>query len=272
MDARAGGLGEHAAETWPAWAVEALGPGTGDPVDRLDWQHRASTIATYRELYGIDDDGELIGPEPTGNAPEMRAAWHAAFAAITRTDTVDVRALPDRSLTHMRDSYRTETGWAPPHVGRQLREVRLGAETMRLRAVRAQAEAQAAADQAISARQASIAEKARALEARYREHEAVLDEVMQDRRLWDKLTRGSRQLAVQADSEIRRRYPRQKIKPLASSEPQVPDQPLAAPDWLAELDEQRRAFREELQARQNVVIPPQDPPRHPQGPPSPHCQ
>ena len=259
MDARAGRLGEHAAETSPAWAVQALGPVPDHPVDRLDWQHRASTIATYREVYGIDDDGELIGPEPTGNAPEMRAAWHAAFAVITRTDSVDVRALPDSSLVHMRDSYRTETGWAPPHVGRQLREVRLGAETMRLRAIRAQAEAHAATSQAVAARHASIAHKARVLEARYREHEAVLDEVMQDRRVWDKLTQGSRQLAVQADSEIRRRYPHQKIKPLASAEPKAPDEPLAAPGWLAELDEQRRAFREELLARQNVVIPAEDP-------------
>src|SRR5258708_5680693 len=32
----------------------------------------------------------------------MRAAWHDAFAAITRSDGVDVRTLPDRSLMHMR--------------------------------------------------------------------------------------------------------------------------------------------------------------------------
>jgi len=80
-----------------------------DPVDRLDWQNRASKIATYRELYGIQDDREVIGPEPIGNAPELRAAWHEAFAAITRTDAVDARSQPDQSLMHMRDSYRIET-------------------------------------------------------------------------------------------------------------------------------------------------------------------
>jgi hypothetical protein len=156
-------------------------------------------------LYGISDDHELIGPEPTGNAPEMRAAWHNAFAAIARTDGVEVRALPDSSLMHMRDTYRTETGWAPPHVGKQLRDVRLGTETMRLKAIRAEAEAKTVKDQAVAARHAGVASTARDLEARYREHQATLSETMEDRGLWDKLTQGSRQLAVQADSEIRRR-------------------------------------------------------------------
>jgi hypothetical protein len=39
---------------------------------------------------------------------------------------------------------------------------------------------------------------------------------MEDRRLWDKLTQGSRQLAVQADSEIWRRCPDRKIRPLVT--------------------------------------------------------
>lgn len=266
MNARAERLGEHAVETSPAWAVQALGPVPEDPVGRLDWQQRASKIAAYRELYGIGDDREVIGPEPTGNAPEMRAAWHDAFAAITKTDTADVRTLPEQSLTHMRDSYRTETGWAPPHVGKQLRDVRLGAETMRLKAIRAEAEAQNAKDQAVAARHADIAAKARALEAEHREHEATLGEAMEDRRLWDKLTEGGRRLAVQADSELRRRYPDRKIRPLESAEARVPDEPTVEPGWLAELNEQRRVFREELEARQNVMIPAEDPDWEDQGP------
>ena len=256
MDAR---LGEHAVQSSPAWALSALGPVPDDPVERLDWQNHATKIATYRELYGIGDGREVIGPEPTGNAPEMRAAWHDAFAAITRTDRVDVRALPDSSLMRMRDTYRTETGWAPPHVGKQLRDVRLGAETMRLKAIRAEAEARTAKDQAVAARHAGIASAARALEARYRGHQATLSEVMEDRGLWDKLTQGSRLLAVQADSEIRRRYPDRKIRPLESAEPKVPGEALPDPGGLAELAEQRRVFREELEARQSVSIPNEDP-------------
>jgi hypothetical protein len=266
MDERADRLGQHAVETSPAWAVQALGPVPEDPVERLDWQGRAAKIATYQELYGVSDDRDTIGPEPTENAPEMRAAWHDAFAAITRGTGMDVRALPDSSLIHMRNSYQAETGWAPPHVGKQLRDVRLGADTMRYKAIRAEAEARTAQDQAVAARHADIAARARALEARHREHEAALAAVMGDRELWDKLTEGPRRLAVQADAEYRRRHPDRKLRPLESAEPQAPDELLARPGWLTDLDEQRRVFRQELEARQNVMIPAEDPDWEDQGP------
>lgn len=238
----------------------------GLPAARLDWQQRASKIATYRELYGIGDDREVIGREPTENAPEMRAAWHDAFAAITRKDAADVQELPDTSLEHMRATYQTETGWAPPHVGKQLQEVRLGAGTMRLKAIRAEAEARTAADPAAAARHATIASQARNLETKYREHESLLSEVMAERNLWDKLTEGGRRLAVQADLELRRRYPGRKIRPLETAEPQAPGEFTVEPGWLAELNEQRRVFREELEARQNVMVPPEDPDWEDDGP------
>jgi hypothetical protein len=266
MDARGERLGEHAVQTSPAWALQALGSVPEDPLERLDWQQRASKIATYRELCGIDGHRNVIGPEPTGNTPEMRAAWHDAFAAITHTDAVDVRHLPEASLMHMRDSYHTDTGWAPPHVGKQLRDVRLGAETMRLKALRAEAEARNRKGQAIAARHADLAAKARALEAQHRKHESLLSEVMDDRRLWEKLTESTRRLAVQADSELRRRHPDQKLQPLQSAEPSVPGYPLFQPGWLADLEEQRRVFREELETRQNVIIPNEDPDWEDEGP------
>jgi hypothetical protein len=259
-------LGRHAAETSPTWAVQALGPVSDDPVERLDWQQRASKIATYHDLYGIGDDRDTIGQEPTENAPEMRGTWHDAFISITRGNCVDVRALPDRSLIHMRNSYQTETGWAAPHVGKQLRDVRLGADTMRFKAIRAEAEARNTMDQAIAGRHAAIAAKARALEAQHREHEATLAAVMEDRNLWDKLTEGPRRLAVQADAEYRRRHPDRKLRPLESAEPKPPDELLAQPGWLAELEEQRRVFRQELEARQNVMVPAEDPDREHEGP------
>jgi hypothetical protein len=258
QDERVDRLGEHAAEAEPAWAVEALGPVPEDPVDRLDWTQRASKIDKYRERYGIEG-AEVIGPEPTGNAPDMRADWFDAFRAMTRTDAVDFTRLPDESLVHMRNSYQSETGWAPPHVGRQLREVRLGMETMRLQAVRAEAEAQAAVNQAVAARHAELAETARGMEAEYRQHEIVLAEAQADRELWEKVSAGSRQIPVQADSEIRRRYPRQKMIPLTSAEPVAPEDGLRVPGWLAELAEQRKAFREELERRQGVQVPDEDP-------------
>ena len=71
---------------------------------------------------------EPIGPEPTGDSPEKRAAWHAAFAALGPVDGVDLRSLPDGSLLHMRGTYATETAWAPRHVGRELRQIRVSAD------------------------------------------------------------------------------------------------------------------------------------------------
>ena len=38
MDERKDGIGEHAAELAPPWAVAALGPLPEDPRDRLDWR------------------------------------------------------------------------------------------------------------------------------------------------------------------------------------------------------------------------------------------
>jgi len=89
---------------------------------------------------------------------------------------------------------------------------------------------------------------------------------MEDRNLWHKLTEGPRRLAVQADAEYRRRHPGRKLRALESAEPQAPDELLTRPGWLAELDEQRRVFRQELEALQNVMIPSKDPEREHEGP------
>jgi hypothetical protein len=46
----------------------------------------------------------------------------------------------------------------------------------------------------------------------------------------------------------------------------VPDEGLPEPGWLAELAEQRRVFREELEARQSVPVPNEDPDWEDEGP------
>ena len=81
MDARKDRIGEHAAEHALPWAVNALGPVPGHPQGRLDWQRRAASIGAWRELSGYGDPADPIGPEPAGAAPDLRAAWHEAFAA-----------------------------------------------------------------------------------------------------------------------------------------------------------------------------------------------
>ena len=146
MDARKARIGEYAAENALPWAVNALGPVPDHPLDRLEWQRQASSIGAYRELSGHDHPTEPIGPEPIAGDPDKRAAWHEAFAALVPVDGPNVRGLPDGTLLHLRDTYPIETAWAPKWVGDDLRQVRLGAQEARLAAIRAEAEAKAAAD------------------------------------------------------------------------------------------------------------------------------
>jgi len=259
QDQRRERLGEHAAEVEEAWAVNVLGPVPEDPVERLDWEHRAGWVASYRERFGVEDQKDPLGPEPTNTSPRQRAAWHRAFGAMTRSDTIDFRSLPDRSLVLMAESYKNETAWAPPHVGRHLRDVRLGRETMRLQRIRAEAEAEAAGDQAVVERHRGLAREAKVLEVLYQAHEKILDGAQADRETYEKFSAGPRGIAVRAQAEIQRRYPKMKIKPLESAEPWAPEEGLSRPGWLAELEQERAAFREELERRQGVEIPDEDP-------------
>src|ERR1039457_6450749 len=74
MDARKDRIGEHTAENAPPWAITALGPVPEYPVDRVDWQRRASSIGAWRELSGHHDPPEPIGPEPVPAPPGLPAA------------------------------------------------------------------------------------------------------------------------------------------------------------------------------------------------------
>ena len=141
MDARTDRIGEHAADHPPAWATAALGPVPAHPPGRLDWQKRAAAIGAWRELSGYDDPADPIGPEPAAAAPDVRAAWHQALAALGPAGGPDVRGMPDGRLLHLRDTYPIETGWAPRYVGDELRQVRAAAWDARLAGLRAAAEA-----------------------------------------------------------------------------------------------------------------------------------
>jgi hypothetical protein len=141
MDARKDRIGEHAARHALPWAVAALGPVPDSPRDRVDWQRQAAAIGAWRELSGHRDPADPIGPEPVAAAPDLRAAWHEALAALGPADGPDIRGMPDGRLLHLRDTYPVETAWAPPWVGDKLRQVRAAAREARLAGLRASAEA-----------------------------------------------------------------------------------------------------------------------------------
>ena len=258
MDDRARRLGQHTARTAPAWAITALGPVPADPVGRQDWARKAAFIAAYREMYGYDHPGDPIGPEPSQEAPDQRAAWYQAYAALGLAGGPAVRAMPDGRLWLARDSYAAQTAWAPRHVGKELRLARLGAFNAALGAIRADAEADAArktGDHDRAARHEHLAASYRALRDHYQQQEQGFARAMTDRQEWEQATAGSRRLAIAADTELRRRHPYGKIEPLRSAEPapvsgaerQHPD--LTPQPWsgetagMSDLTVQRQAFR-----------------------------
>ena len=275
MDARKDRIGEHAAEHALPWAAGALGLVPGDSVDLLEWRQRAASIGAWRELSGYDDPADPIGPEPAAAAPDKRAAWHEALAALGPVDGPDVRGLPDGRLLHLRDTYPIETAWAPPWVGDELRQVRGGAREADLAVARADAEAAAAersGHHQEAARHRVLAASYRAMSEAYRDRERVFAGVMADRADWDAATRAQRHLAVAADAELRRRHPGQRFTPLRSAEPSAAADAQRAElsladaqdarevgQWIKDLDAGRRRFATRLPDRQSLMLPAEDP-------------
>jgi len=275
MDARKDRIGEHAAERALPWAVNALGPVPAHPLDRLDWQKRAASIGAWRELSGYHHPAEPIGPEPAAAAPDLRAAWHEALAALGPADGPDVRGLPDGRLLHLRDTYPIETAWAPQYVGDELRHVRAAAWNARLAAIRASAEATAAArrDQHDRAAQhQQLGDSYQALHPAYRHRETVFAAIMADWADWEAATRQQRHLAVAADAELRRRRPGQHYPPLRSAEPQpatqaqrdelilTAGQPIPEMgQWIKDLAATHHTFADKLAERQSMTVPSENP-------------
>ncbi len=269
MDERKDRLGEFAAETSPAWAVAALGDVPADPLDRLEWQQRASQIAAYRELYGWDHETEPCGPEPDGDSPEKRAAWHAAYGAMTRTDEAGMSALPDGTLHHMRATYAAETAWLPPYVGAELRQVRQARNDLTVAAIKAGAEAALArrqGDAGRAARHEALARSARAAGAFYAQREELDAGLMDDRAEALRLIEGPLHLALMADTELRRRHPGIDLEPLRSAEPEpaadelpaVTDEKTAA-EHAAAVAARRAAVRAAIEERKGLMVPAEDP-------------
>jgi hypothetical protein len=275
MDARKDRVGEHAAEHALPWAINARGPVPEHPLDQLDWHKRAASIGAWRELSGYHHPTEPIGPEPAAAAPDLRAAWHEALAALAPPDGPDVRGTPDGRLLHLRDTYPTETAWAPQYVGDELRQVRAAAWNARLAAIRASAEAKAAARRGQhdhAAQQQQLGDSYQALHEAYRHRETVFAAVMADRAEWDAATRQQRHLAVAADAELRHRHPGQHYPPLRPAEPQpaTPAQrdELTLPvgkqipemgQWIQDLAATHHTFAGTLAERQSMTVPSEDP-------------
>jgi hypothetical protein len=135
-------------------------------------------------MYGYQHPADPIGPEPSHDSPDQRAAWHEAFLALGPANGPDVRAMPDGRLWLIRDTYAAETAWAPQHAGKELCLVRLGAANAELDATRAGAEAGAARNQGDhdrAGRHEFWAASYQAMRDRYRAQEQIFAQTMNDR-------------------------------------------------------------------------------------------
>jgi hypothetical protein len=231
MDERQRRLGEHAAEHQPEW-VAALGPVPEHPLDRVAWEHQAGQVAAYREMWGWSHPHEAIGPRPGQHSPEARAAWQAAAQALGHQPG-SLREHSDGKLWAWRSAFAREMEWAPPYCGDDLAVVRAEIRRTQIEADRARRDAQAAGTDAARQR---LDDRARVLarwEVMAGELAGRLAGAQAAYEAWERATAPTRDRAVAADAELRRRYPGQSIEPLqarpSDAEPERPAAPGGPP-------------------------------------------
>lgn len=269
MDGRAERLGEFAAETAPGFLTEVLGPVPDAPSERLDWQHKASAVMAYREVYNFGREDDAIGAEPSMASPEKHALWQAAYEATGSPGAENLSEVSDAQLRIRAAMYQRETSWAPRYAANELREARVAMHDAEAGMTRAAAEATAARErgqQEQAAQHDRLRESYHALADRYRTAKPVLVAAVEDYDNWLAVTETSRRMAVAADAELRRRYPDDKLPPLRSAEPEPVTESEhdelatqdAQPEWLQRMARESAAFREAQAEREAQAVPHED--------------
>jgi hypothetical protein len=216
MDDRTRRLGSHAAEHPPAWA-KALGPVPADPLERLEWEHKAAQVAAYREMHGHEHPADPIGPRPGQHSPEARAMWQAAAAALGYT-TGDLSDKTDGNLWARRRAYDQEMSWQPPYPGDDVTVAREKVRRHELNADRKRRDAEVAdPENRELLLQLAAGDDRQAQQAR--EQEQRLARQAEAYGAWDAVTRTTREYALAADAELRRRHPETLMPPLQAPTP-----------------------------------------------------
>jgi hypothetical protein len=170
----------------------------------------------------------------------------------------------------MRDTYKAETSWAPEYPAERLRALRGAVIDTAATAARSTAEAEAArsrGDNDLAVHHEAIAASAQDADGWYRQQAAIDEITLEDYQAWARVTAGSRRLAILADSELRHRHPDLDLEPLQSAEPEAPGAELPpmpateaeAAALAAQAAQTRAEFREQLDARQGLMVPAEDP-------------
>ena len=256
MDERTERLGEFTAEAAPVWAVRALGPVPDEPLDRLEWQDRAAKVASYREMYGYEDQGERDRPgaRQLAGGPR-RLACRVQLHRPGRPDQ-PARTPQASGCSTCAPATRPKPPGRPGTSPTSWKTARLDASEAARDATLADAQARAArdrGDEETAARHEAHAAATRARHEASRAAETQLAEAMQARSDWEMHTLGARHLALAAHTEYMRRHPDAELPPMRSAEPPRPAEEEhaelvaatrgehEAPQWLTELEEQNQA-------------------------------
>jgi hypothetical protein len=193
-------------------------------------------------MWGYTHPTEPIGPRPGQRSPEARASWQAAAEALGRRPG-DLTAHSDGQLWAWRSAFAREMEWAPSYKGEELAVVRGEIRRAQIDADRARRDAQAAATDDARQRLAERAGMHARWEQMTRDVAARLADAQAGYDAWEQATGPTRDRAVAADAELRRRHPDTRIEPLraqpapqpsadpasAAAEPALPTPPRPAP-------------------------------------------
>ena len=227
MEDRQRRLGEHAAEHTPPWA-QALGPVPDHPVDRAEWEHKAGLVAAYREMWGQAHPHEPIGVRPTRNDdPQQHAMWQAAAEALGR-EPGDMTEHTDGQLQTWRHQFTREMEWAPEYKGDELALVRGEIRRAQIDADRARRNAEAADTDEGRQRLSQLADVHATWEHTVRDLAGRLGQAQAGYDAWETATAPTRDRAVAADAELRRRHPDIRLEPLRGHAPPEPATATAA--------------------------------------------
>ncbi|MGH3275520.1 MAG: hypothetical protein ACRDNZ_14510, partial [Streptosporangiaceae bacterium] len=148
-----------------------------------------------------------------------------AASALGRVEGTDLRGHSDGQLLLRRAAWEQEAAWAPPHVAEDLRLARLQARAAWENLIREQHESRVA-DPGTAARHDQIAAAWRDMHATATTITSALAQADQTRREWQ-LTEPTRQAALAAGQELRRRHPDQAKRPQAAQQAPEPAGPRA---------------------------------------------
>jgi hypothetical protein len=135
-------LGTEVAQQQPAWAMSALGAVPDDPVQRLEWEARAGTVAAYREATNWTHETVPIGGPGARTETEQRALFADAWDALGRPEAGRPEAgMTTGQLRARVAAWERARTWAPPRADTALRQAELDADAARTRATLARAAA-----------------------------------------------------------------------------------------------------------------------------------